>query len=120
MMRIDKTMTGVALALALMLGGGVAMAAGTDAKAADPKAAEAAKVIEHAEMARKRAASVDGEWRDTAKFIKKARALAKEGKYDAAIKLAKKAKRQGELGYEQAVSQEKLRIPSYFQSYYSD
>ncbi len=118
-MRINKTtMTGVALALAL--GAGMAIAAETKAKATDPKAAEAAKLIQHAEMARKRAASVDSEWRDTGKFIKKAQALLKEGKYDAAIKLAKKAKRQGELGYEQGTAQSKLRIPSYFQSYYGD
>ncbi len=110
-MRIDKIISGLVLALVLGVGMGATLAA--EAKAVDPKAAEAAKIIDHAEKARMRAASVDGEWRDTAKFIKKAKALLKEGKYDAAIKLAKKAKREGELGYEQAVSQKELRIPSY-------
>jgi len=111
MMRMNKIISGLALALLLAMGAGAAIAA--EAKASDPKAAEAVKVIDNAEKARKRAASVDGEWRDTGKFIKKAKALSKEGKYDAAIKLAKKAKREGELGYEQAVSQKELRIPSY-------
>lgn len=110
-MRMNKIISGLALALLLAMGAGTAIAA--EAKASDPKVAEAAKVIDNAEKARKRAASVDGEWRDTGKFIKKAKALLKEGKYDAAIKLAKKAKREGELGYEQAVSQKELRIPSY-------
>ena len=110
-MQMNKIISG--LALALLLGVGTCASVAAEAKAADSKAAEAAKVIDHAEKARKRAASVDGEWRDTGKFIKKAKALAKEGKYDAAIKLASKAKREGELGYEQAVSQNELRIPSY-------
>ncbi len=101
------------LVLALMLSAGSAATIAAAAKAANPKAAEAAKLIDYANKARMRAASVDGEWRDTAKFIKKAKALLKEGKYDAAIKLAKKAKREGELGYEQAVSQKNLTLPSY-------
>jgi len=108
---MNKIISG--LALALLLGMGVGSAIATEAKATDSKAAEAAKVIDNAEKARQRAASVDGEWRDTGKFIKKAKALAKQGKYDAAIKLASKAKREGELGYEQAISQNELRMPSY-------
>ena len=69
--------------------------------------------IAAAEHAQKKAASVDGEWRDTGKLIKQAKAAQAEGNYAQAVKLANKAERQGELGYEQAHSQEKLQIPSY-------
>ncbi len=58
-----------------------------------------------AEEARKKADSVGGEWRDTAKFLKQAKALAEKGEFEAAIKLAKKAEHQGHAGYEQMTSQ---------------
>lgn len=79
--------------------------------AADNTQAQSAIVA--AENAQKKAASLDGEWRDTGKIIKKAKAAQAEGNFDQAVKLANKAERQGELGYEQAHSQEKLHIPSY-------
>ena len=75
--------------------------------AADNTQAQSAIVA--AENAQKKAASLDGEWRDTGKIIEKAKAAQAEGKYDQAVKLANKAERQGELGYEQAHSQEKCR-----------
>jgi hypothetical protein len=82
--------------------------------AADPgKKAEAEKAIADAEAARKKAASVKGEWRDTKKMIKQAEDLVKAGDYDQAIKTANKAKRQGELGYEQALGQKGVGFPSY-------
>ena len=49
-----------------------------------------------------RAASIGGEWRDTRSIIKEAKAAAAEGDNATAIKLAKKAQEQGELGYAQA------------------
>ncbi len=110
-MRINKILSAVLLA-ALLTGGSATLIA-ADAKAADPKAAEATMLIEQAESARKKAASVDGEWRDTGKWIKQAQAAAKAGEYDKALKLAKKAADEALLGYEQAVSQKELRIPSY-------
>lgn len=73
----------------------------------------AAEAIAKAEAARKKAASVNGEWRDTGKFIKQAEAAAKAGDYSKAIKLANKAEVEGQLGYEQQVSQSELKIPSY-------
>lgn len=82
--------------------------------AADNKAAQSA--IDKAETSRQHAASVDGEWRDTGKIIKKAKAALQEGKFDQAIKLARKAERQGSYGYEQAISQKTqkdLTTPSY-------
>lgn len=77
------------------------------------KKAKAEEAIAAAEAARKKAASVKGEWRDTKKMIKEAEELAKSGEFDEAIKKANKAKRQGELGYEQAVSQKGADFPEY-------
>ena len=77
----------------------------------DKAAAESA--IAAAESARKKAASIDGEWRDTGKMIKKAQAALKKGDSAKAIKLANKAEKQGKLGYEQAQAQQTLKMPSY-------
>ena len=71
-------------------------------------------MIGQADASRKKAASVSGEWRDTGKFIKKAKAALKDGKYEKAIKLAKKAKREGDLGYQQMVNQKEFKMPGYF------
>ncbi|WP_303900805.1 hypothetical protein [Thiohalomonas denitrificans] len=57
--------------------------------------------VEAAEAARKQAASVGHEWRDTGGFIDEARSLMEDGKYDEAMALAEKAEAQGELGYQQ-------------------
>lgn len=73
------------------------------ALAADAAAFEQA--LAAAEAARAKAASVSGEWRDTAKFLKEAKALAAAGDYAAAVALAKKAEHQGQRGYEQMTSQ---------------
>jgi hypothetical protein len=81
---------------------------------ADPGAkAGAEQAIADAEAARKKAASVGGEWRDTAKMIKEAQDLVKSGEYDKAIKLANSAKRQGELGYAQSLAEKNAGFPSY-------
>ena len=76
-------------------------------------AAQFKQAIEKAEAAQKKAASVNGEWRDTGKIIKKAKAAAKKGDYTSAIKMANTAFRQGELGYQQAVEQQNADFPSY-------
>ncbi len=70
---------------------------------ADKVPAEVTQAIKAASAAKKKAASVGGEWRNTGKFIKKAKKAAKKGHYKKAIKLANKAKREGELGYKQAM-----------------
>ncbi|MEJ2395361.1 MAG: SoxXA-binding protein [Candidatus Thiodiazotropha sp.] len=85
----------------------------TTALADESSAAKTQKLIDAAKAAKKEAASVNGEWRDTGKMIKKAEALLKEGKYVEAAKLANEAAKQGHLGYEQAVSQKDLKMPSY-------
>jgi hypothetical protein len=56
---------------------------------------------------------VGGEWRDTGKMIKEAEDLMKSGEYEKALKLATKAKHQGELGYAQAMSEKDAGFPSY-------
>ncbi len=71
-------------------------------------------MLEHAEAARKKAASVGGEWRDIGKFIKNAKKALANGKYEKAINLAKKAARQGELGYQQMMNQKDNYMPGYF------
>lgn len=81
------------------------------ALAGDQKAAQAA--VAAAETAQKKAASVEGEWRDTGKIIKQAQTAMKKGNFNEAIELANKAERQGKYGYEQAVSQKELKMPSY-------
>lgn len=95
----------IALALSGLLASGV--------QAADDQAAQFQQAIEKAEASRKKAGSVKGEWRDTGKIIKKAKAAAAKGDYANALKLANTAYRQGELGYQQAVEQQNADFPSY-------
>ena len=104
-----KTIAGRLILSALLCAGfGAATAETVSAKAAEAKAA-----IDAAETARKKAAAVEGEWRDTGKMIKKAQSALKSGEFDKAIKLANEAKAQGELGHEQAVSQKSASMKSY-------
>ena len=79
----------------------------------DPNIAKAQSMIDDADKARKKAASVDGEWRDTGMMIKEAQAALKQGDYVTAMKLAAQAHKQGVLGYQQAMSQKELHMPSY-------
>ncbi len=63
---------------------------------------------EAADAARKKAASMDYEWRDTGKMLKKAKEAAGKGDYETAEKLARMAKMQGEMAVAQAHEQEQL------------
>lgn len=63
------------------------------------------KAVDEAKAAQSAAKAVSFEWRDIGKMLKKADAAAKEGDFKKAIKLAKKAKKQGELGQIQAKEQ---------------
>lgn len=74
---------------------------------------QADQAIKAAEQARKKAASVGGEWRDTAEMIQEAQGLEKSGEFKESIALADKARRQGELGYEQAMQEKDADFPSY-------
>lgn len=91
-------------ALALMI-------AAPGAQAADKK--EAGDAIAQAVEAVSAAAKVRGEWRDSYKMIGKAKKAYKKGDYDNALKLAKKAKAQGEMGKAQAMAEANVGNPGY-------
>jgi rhodanese-related sulfurtransferase len=75
--------------------------------------AEAESAIAAADEAREKAASVGGEWRDTGKIIGAATKLLDTKEYTKAIEMADKAKAQGELGYDQAMSQKGVGLAGY-------
>ncbi len=107
-MKAIKLIRTAALALVVAsLSAGAVQAAETD------QAAEFTAAVEKADASRKKAASVGGEWRDTGKMIKQAKAAAKKGDYNKALKLANTAYRQGELGYQQAMATKDAGFPSY-------
>jgi len=69
--------------------------------------AEVQAAIKDAEDAIKKSKSVGGEWRDAgSKFLKDAKAAAAKGDDKTALKMANKAKFEGEMGYQQAKEQE--------------
>lgn len=78
-------------------------------QAMGPDADSAKAAIADASAALKKAATVDGVWRDAGKFLKKAKDAAAKKDYATAIKLANKAKFQGEMGYNQAVAQKDVK-----------
>lgn len=70
------------------------------------EAAAAKTAIADAEAALKKARGVGSEWRDSKKkMVKKAKAAASKGEFKKAIKLANKAKFEGEMGYQQGMDQ---------------
>lgn len=71
--------------------------------------AEANAAINAANMANHKAKSVNYEWRDTGKIIKKASAAKAKGNFDTAIKLANKAKRQAMNAYTQYEEQKNAK-----------
>jgi hypothetical protein len=71
------------------------------------------KALADAKAAQKKAAAVDGEWRDLGKLIKDAEAAAAKGDYAKAVKDLATAKFQGEAGYAQAISQKSAGNPPY-------
>ena len=89
-----------------VMGAGLLVACAGNTVAADEKSFDAA--YEAAEAARKEAASVNYEWRDTGKMLKQAKKAADKGDYETAEKLANKAKMQGEMAVAQAKEQEQL------------
>ena len=90
----------------------VALSAGAFSMSATAADVDAEAAIAAAKEAQMQANSVGGEWRDTAKMIKRAEKLLKEGKHQEAAAMAQKAEAQGMLGYMQATSQtaDKLHI----------
>ena len=98
---------------ALVLGGcatsspgeSTAPAAKASVPTAEAQMAAFEKTYAEVETLQKKANSVGGEWRDVGKFMKEAKAAAKEGNFDKASKLLAKAKFQSEAGYKQAMEQ---------------
>jgi hypothetical protein len=84
-----------------------ACASTTDREGAGPQpaAAEVQKAIEEASVAVKKADEVGFAWRDSEKMIKDAKAAQEKGDGATALKLAKKAKTEGDLGYQQYLDQ---------------
>lgn len=115
-MRIARAVVCVssALVLGLAVGWGSASAAEKVAAAQTENApvqqelsGAAAKAIEDARAAVKKAESVNGLWRDTESLIKQAEAALAQGNEATAIKLAQKAMKEAELGYQQAMNERK-------------
>ncbi|HEB86775.1 MAG TPA: hypothetical protein ENI68_07155, partial [Gammaproteobacteria bacterium] len=69
--------------------------------AAQSNAEAATAAIAAAKKADNQAKAAEYEWRDTGKLIKRAEKAMAKGKYDEAIKLANKARRQGENALKQ-------------------
>ncbi len=66
-------------------------------------------LLTQAQEAITKADSVGGEWRDTQKIIKQAKAEAEKGQTEQAMKLARKALKQAQLGYQQSISQQNAK-----------
>ncbi|MEE8428563.1 MAG: sulfur oxidation c-type cytochrome SoxX [Gammaproteobacteria bacterium] len=73
--------------------------------------AETALLISEATAILDKASAAGGEWRNSRKLLKKARAAAKEGKLNQAVLLADEAKQEGELAYTQAMA-ENAKVPT--------
>jgi len=101
----------IALAGALGLAGCGEGVKGDSAAGGDKAAYEAA--LAEAKAEQKKAAGVEGEWRDTGKTLKKAEAAAAKGDYAAAIKGAKKATFEAKMGQEQAAAEKGVGNPDY-------
>lgn len=82
-----------------------------DMAGGDQAAYEAALATAKAEQ--KKAAAVDGEWRDIGKFLKQADAAAKKGDYATAMKLVDKATFQARMGQVQAKQEANVGNPDY-------
>ncbi|VAW52237.1 hypothetical protein MNBD_GAMMA05-119 [hydrothermal vent metagenome] len=97
--------------VALLSLGLITGCASTDEAAEDPNAI-AAQAIADAKAANAKAKSVDYEWRDTGKVIKKAEKALAGGDTEGAIKLAKKAEKQASIAVAQAASENKKFLNS--------
>ena len=89
-----------------VMGASLLVACAGTSVSADEKSFNAS--YEAADAARKKAASMNYEWRDTGKILKKAKKAADKGDYETAEKLANKARMQGEMAQAQAKEQEQL------------
>ena len=70
---------------------------------------DAAAAIAAAKEAHTNAKKAEFEWVNTSKIIEKAEAAAKDGQFDEAVKQANKAKKEAELGLQQADAAKKAK-----------
>lgn len=105
---MKKLLIPALLASSLILLGGCASTQTSEPQAAKPSAEMTAfqQSYDSAAAALKTANSVGGEWRDTGKFMKQAKAAAEAGDFAKAQKLVAKAKFQAEMGYQQAMAEQ--------------
>lgn len=89
-----------------IMGASLLVAAGAANSMSEPDEQSFNAAYEAAESARKKAASMKYEWRDTAKMLEQAKETASKGDYAAAQKLADKARMQSENAIAQAKEQE--------------
>jgi hypothetical protein len=89
---------------AMLLLGCAGINAGSDSgkKSIDPSVQ---KAIDNAVAANKQAASIGYEWRDAEELIDDAKKAAEAGDNDKALSLANEARSEGDLAYEQGLSQ---------------
>lgn len=106
-------MTTRLMVAALCAGALMIPAAGTAMAADDAEKASYETTLAAAKAAQKKAASVNGEWRDVGSFIKDAEKAAESGDYKTGLKMAKRARVQSELGYEQAMEQKNAKLEDY-------
>ena len=71
------------------------------------------EIIGKITTALEKAKSVGGVWRDAGKTLKHSKSLSASGRYDEAIKSAKKVLFQAKRGYQQALSQKNVGNPDY-------
>ncbi len=69
------------------------------------------QALQKAKQAQQRADSVYGAWMTTEVLLQKADQAVKKGDAETALKLAKKAQREANLAYEQAIDQQKNWSP---------
>ncbi len=91
----------LAMLLVLTIGLAVGCASTTEEVGQD----DAAAAIAAAKQANDKAKAEEYEWRDTGKLIKQAEKAMADGKYDEAVKLANKARRQAENAVKQKYSE---------------
>ena len=86
---------------------------GLPLQASAQTAASAKQAIAGAKAAVEKAASVDGEWRDSMKILGKAQEALDDKAYGKAERLAEVVEQQGDLGYQQAMRQKNAAHPTY-------
>ena len=97
----------------IVFGGANSYAANVSPSAMVVSEDKAQHMIEEPQADIKKAASVDGLWRDTDKLLKQAQEALQNKQFEQSMELASKARKEAQLGYQQSVSQKELKLPNY-------